>query len=240
MKIGLTHTGNAQKHQYYIDWLKANEDITVVELSADKNNLYELDNCDGLVLSGGVDVHPKYYTNNNLSYPGAPSTFNVERDEFEIAAFNSAQQNNKPVLGICRGLQLINVINKGTLIQNLGDDTFNKVHKGEPDKSHKAIVKPGTLLYDIIESQETEVNSAHHQAIENLGDGLIINAISADGLVEGIERADKAIGPFLLAVQWHPERMFRFQLENSPASKAIRNRFIEEIKKSLANKDEDN
>ena len=69
-------------------------------------------------------------------YPGAPEKFNEKRDEFEIAAFKSALEKKLPVLGICRGMQLINVIHQGTLIQNLGDEKLNKIHKGNPDKRH--------------------------------------------------------------------------------------------------------
>lgn len=232
MKIGLTRTRRLEKHQFYLDWLKANEEIEILTLSVDENNLEEINNCDALVLSGGVDVHPKFYDSDTV-YPGAPKEFNEKRDEFEIAAFQSAEKNNIPILGICRGMQLINVIHKGTLIQSLGMHDLNKVHKGSPDKSHPVNIEPGTILYDIVDSKQTEVNSAHHQAIDKLGEGLLINARSDEGIAEGIERKDKYQKPFLLAIQWHPERMFRFQLENSPASKAIRERFIEEIKKSI-------
>ena len=230
MKIGLTLTRNPQKFQYYIDWLKANENVEIVRLSVADDNLDEIHNCDALVLSGGTDVHPKFY-NDDTGYHGEPEEFNEQRDEFEIAAFQSAEENNIPILGICRGMQLINVIHRGTLIQSLGMQDLNKVHKGSPDKSHPVNIEPGTMLYDIIGSNQTQINSAHHQAIDKLGKGLLINARSDEGIAEGIERADKNGKPFLLAIQWHPERMFRFQLENSPASKAIRERFFEEIKK---------
>jgi putative glutamine amidotransferase len=235
MKIGLTKTRNPEKYQYYIDWLKANEDIEIVKLSADDDNLNKINNCDALVLSGGTDVHPKFY-GNKTGYPGAPEEFNERRDEFEIAAFHSAQANNIPILGICRGMQLINVIHKGTLIQSLGVKDLNKVHRGGPDKSHDVNIEPDTILYEIVGSKKTEINSAHHQAIDKLGEGLIINARSKEGIVEGIEGSEKLNKSFLLGIQWHPERMFRFQLENSPASKAIRDRFIHEIQKSIASK----
>jgi putative glutamine amidotransferase len=236
MKIALTHTENPEKHQFYIKWLRANEDIEIIPVSVDNNNLDEIKQCDALVLSGGIDIHPKYYGSDMTGYPNAPARYKEERDEFEIAAFHLAQENNLPVLGICRGMQLINVIHKGTLIQNLDDDTLNEIHKGEPDKTHAVHVEKGTILYDIAGAEIRPINSAHHQAVDRLGEGLIVNALSDDGIIEGIERKDKANNAFLLAIQWHPERMFRFQLEDTALSMNIRNRFIEEIKKSIAGK----
>ena len=232
MKIGLTHTGNPEKHQFYVDWLKANEDIEIVKLSAEDRNLEALNSCDGLVLSGGIDIHPRFYGNNSTDYTGAPEVFNEARDEFEIAAFQLAQENNIPVLGICRGMQLINVIHKGSMLQDLGS-TVKPVHAGNPDKSHDVKIKAGTILADIVKNETTAINSAHHQAIDKLGADLVINALSADGVIEGIERKDADGKPFLLAIQWHPERMFRFGLENTAGSIAIRQRFIEEVKKSI-------
>ena len=233
MKIALTYTGNPAKQQYYVDWLKANEDIDIVNLSADDNNLDEINNCDALVLSGGIDIHPKFY-GGNANYAGAPEKFNEKRDEFEINAFQSAQQNNIPVLGICRGMQLINVIHKGTLIQDLGDESLNQIHKGNPDKYHPVSIGEETLLHDITGETKGEINSAHHQAIDKAGEGLLINCKAPDGTIEGIEWKEKTRKPFMLAIQWHPERMF--QLPDAPLSKTLRKQFIEEIKKSTANK----
>ena len=235
MKIGLTLTENPEKHQYYINWLKANEDIEIIKLSADEQNLDAINSCDALVLSGGIDVHPKFY-GGNTDYLANPKVLNEKRDEFEIAAFRSAQENNIPVLGICRGMQLINVIHKGTLIQDLGKENSDEVHKGNPDRSHQISIGKDSLLYEITGEIHGEINSAHNQAINKLGAGLVINAKSDDGTIEGVERADRTGKPFLLGIQWHPERMFTFNLENSPLSKMIRDRFITAIKKSTANK----
>ena len=232
MKIGLTYTGNPEKHQFYVDWLKANENIEIVKLSAEDSNLEELNSCDGLVLSGGIDIHPRFYGNAITNYTGSPEVFNEARDEFEIAAFQLAQENNLPVLGICRGMQLINVIHNGSMLQDL-DSGLKPVHIGNPDKSHDVKIKLGTVLSDIVKNETAAINSAHHQAIDKLGNNLVINAVSVDGVIEGIERAQTDGKPFLLAIQWHPERMFRFGLENSAGSAAIRNRFIEEVKKSI-------
>lgn len=233
MKIALTYTGYPQKHQYYIDWLKANENIDVVKLCADENNLNELNSCDALVLSGGIDIHPRFY-NGKTDYPGAPEKFNEKRDEFEISSFYLAQQNNIPVLGICRGLQLINVIHKGTLIQDISDESVNKIHRGNPDQRHTVIIKEGTLLHDLTGKTTGHISTAHHQAIDKEGDGLMISAMADDGTVEGIEWKDKTGKPFMAAVQWHPERMFSF--EDITLSKTIRDGFIKEIEKSILNK----
>jgi putative glutamine amidotransferase len=226
MKIALTYTGNPQKHQYYVDWLKENDAIDVVKLSADNDNLSELKNCNALVLSGGIDIHPKFY-GGNINYPGAPENFNERRDEFEIASFNAALQNNMPILAICRGMQLINVIQKGTLIQDIIDGNINKIHKGNPDKQHSVIIKEGTLLHDITGKTFGEISTAHHQAVDKIGEELMINCIADDGTIEGIEWKDKTGKPFMLGIQWHPERMYLFQ--DRALSKTIRNQFIAAI-----------
>lgn len=229
MRIGLTRTENQEKHQFYIDWLKGQDDIEVITLSPEADGVGAKD-LDALVLSGGWDIHPDFYHGSHI-YENAPGIWKKERDEFETALLASALLEQIPVLGICRGLQVINVALEGTLIQDLGE-TLNNKHRGDPDKTHSLAIERNTILHDIIGKDEVETNSAHHQAIDRLGKGLRVNARSADDVIEGIEWEDAGGKPFLLAVQWHPERMFRMQLENTPASKAIRERFIHEIKKA--------
>jgi putative glutamine amidotransferase len=240
MKIGLTYTGTEEKHQNYIRWLMSDEDIEVIKLSPDDTS-DELKKYNGFVISGGTDIHPKYYKSKIINYPNAPSAFDEKRDEFEISVFKTAQENNIPLLGVCRGFQLINSIYGGTLQQDLGK-ALNIIHRAQTengiqkDKAHGLNLEPDTLLSDICGPGRFVVNSAHHQAIKKIGKGLKVNCIADDGTIEGLEWANPSGKPFLLAVQWHPERMFKFQLENSPVSKGIRDRFIEEIKKSIANK----
>lgn len=235
MKIALTRTESDDKQQNYVKWLMGDENNEVIIFSADKNNADDIANCDALVLSGGVDIHPEFY-GGSLQYPNSPKKgWKKERDQFEKSLFKSALEHSIPVLGICRGLQLINVALNGTLVQNLGDD-LNKTHEGSPDKSHSIRIEKDTILHEIVGTEKSEINSAHHQAIDKLGEGLVINARSVEGVIEGVEWKDAYIKPFLLAVQWHPERMSGFHLENSPVSKEIRERFFKEIKKSKANK----
>lgn len=225
MRIALTDCGSGPKKQgYYVNWLQRVDGIKVVELSAEKNNANELKTCSGLLLSGGIDVHPSYYNSSTLDYPGAEG-FNEKRDRFEKEVFELAQKKQLPVLGVCRGLQFVNCLMGGTLIQDLGQ--LNKTHEGGPDKIHEVNVDQGTLLQRIALLSKGMVNSSHHQAIEKLGNGLKVNCKANDGTIEGIERSDSS-KPFLLAVQWHPERM---DDQDSPLSKNIRDSFLEAARK---------
>ena len=235
MKIALTYTGSDEKHNNYLQWLSANENLDVIKVSVYDDNLYELKNCDALVLAGGRDIHPKFYKNLNIDYPNSPNHFDEKRDEFEITTFKFAQEQNLPVLGICRGMQLVNCVLDGTLKQDLGE-VLNKIHRVEAnhDKVHGVNIHTNTIISEITKSECSVANSAHHQAIDKLGKGLRVNCTADDGTIEGLEWIDPSNKPFLLCVQWHPERMFTFQLEDSPLSKNIRNKFLEEIKKSKA------
>lgn len=233
MTIGLTLTEYEHKHHFYVNWLKGIDDIEVIVFSVKENNAGELDKCDGLVLSGGVDSNPKFY-NGKEEYPNKPDKgWDTARDEFERALYQSALDKKIPVLAICRGLQLVNIFHGGDLIQDLGDG--NERHKAvqEQDKENWVDVEPGTLLHEIVNIDKGKINSAHHQAINTVADELMVNCRATDGIIEGTEWKDKKDKPFLLCVQWHPERMHKLQLQDTALSKNIRNRFIEEIKKSI-------
>lgn len=227
MKIGLSYTGTPEKHNNYVRWLQDGEDIEIIKIVEEG----DVDGCDALVLSGGVDIHPSFY-GGSLLYEQAPELWKKDRDELEKAALERAWQQGKPVLGVCRGLQLINVACGGTLIQDLGEKG-DEIHQNTPaDKQHAVVVEPGSLLYDI-SGEGGVANSAHHQAIDFLGDGLRVNCRGDDGVIEGIEWADPGGKPFMLAVQWHPERMFTNGFRDIALYKHIRNRFIEAIKKQI-------
>lgn len=244
MNIGLTYTGSDEKHNNYVRWLKAGEDaltkagekIEVIRLSAGDDNLAAVDTCDALVLSGGVDIHPSFYggAEDYSAGLGKEVKWEKERDEFEIAALKRAWEQKKPVLGVCRGLQLINVVCRGTLVQDLGiqRDERHQYHR-KSDMQHGVAIEKGSLLF-AISGDGGETNSAHHQAIEQLGEGLRVNCHSDDGVIEGIEWAAPDGRPFMLAVQWHPERMFTNNFPDKALYLNIRNRLIEEIKKTTA------
>lgn len=233
MKIGLTLADSEAKHQNYVGWLlgsDASTPVEVVTLSARENNVRMLRDCDALVLTGGVDVHPKFYGGQE-DYPNA-QPFNVERDEFEMEAFRLSQELHQPVLAICRGLQLVNVILGGTLKQDLG--TANSIHRfDQTDRPHGVSISPGSLLHRFTGVEKGVVNSAHHQAIDQAGKGLRISCYSDDGIAEGAEWEYPAGKPLLLCVQWHPERMDKISLPNSPLSKTLYKKFLEEVQHSM-------
>jgi putative glutamine amidotransferase len=224
MKIGITEN---RKYHNYFDWMEGAGDVEVVKLSVDSHE--NVEDCDGIVLSGGIDLHPKYYKA-SIHYPGAPDKgFETNRDEFEFAVLEKCLKNSIPLLGICRGLQLINVFFKGTLIQDLGSK--NVIHESNgDDRKHNVKVEEGTILHDIVQVNSGTVNSAHHQAIDKLGENLVVNSYSEDGVIEGIEWKNKNNGFFMLAVQWHPERMSKSELTDSPLTKNIRDHFISVVK----------
>ncbi len=233
IKIGVTYTGTDEKHSNYVRWLKGNEPIEIITLSPLHTDLESIKDFDGIVLSGGVDTHPKFYNSNITNYPNAPLHFHEKRDEFEIQVYEISQQKNIPLLAICRGMQLVNCILGGTLNQDIGS-TANAIHRFvEHDKAHGINIKPDSLLHDITGVARTMANSAHHQSVDIVGKGVFVNSYSDDGIVEGIEWIDKEDKSFFLGIQWHPERMYKFHLEDLPVAKNIRDRYIKEITKSI-------
>lgn len=235
IRIGLTYTGSEAKHNNYVEWLKGTDAIEVIRLSAEDNNLGMLSQLDALVMSGGIDTHPRYYGSDVTDYPNAPSAFNELRDEFETAVFNKSQELNLPTLCICRGMQLVNCILGGDLIQDMGE--ANEYHRSTAsDEKHDVAILPNTLLHSIVRKHRDDANSAHHQCVDTIGNGLMVNAMSDDGVVEGLEWKDKTGKAFFLAVQWHPERMYQLNIQHSTLSKNIRAYFIDAIRQSKTEK----
>lgn len=226
-RIGVTTSDT--NFQNYPNWISG-EGVEVVLLSYEQKNTQDFDSCDGFVLTGGIDIHPDFYQNDRVDYPNT-TVFNESRDLFEMQVFEYARQQNKPVLAICRGLQLVNIALGGNLIQDLQENGFTNHRKGpDGDREHKIEVKPGTLLAQIAGVQQGFVNSAHHQGLDQIAEGLTISAFSEDGVVEAIEYKE-ANKPFLLAVQWHPERM-QIPSSNLAFSQNIRSAFIDAMLKN--------
>ncbi len=230
IQIGLTYTGTDYKHNNYVQWLKQGDpSVEVIRLSVADDNLALVSAMDGVVISGGVDVHPKEYGSTVFSYANAPAAFDEARDQFEKTVYAITQQYKIPLLGICRGMQLINCILGGTLTHDMGEE-LNDIHRfDETDQLHEVHIEPGTMLYHITGNEKETANSAHHQCIEKLGNGLLVNCSSGCGIIEGVEWAGNTGQSFFLGVQWHPERMYQHGLEQSPLSKNIREKFMEAI-----------
>lgn len=217
-----------RRFEFYLNWLKRGG-IEYQVLDYHQNNYEDIKKCSSLVLTGGDDIFPEFY--NDWEEGSDGSKYKPERDGFEFRLFDYAIEKKMPVLGICRGLQLMNCRLKGSLINDL--ETIRHVnHKkfeDSRDREHDVIVFKGTLLYDIIKEEKGIVNSSHHQAIDRLGEGLMITSKSKDGIIEGIELADKTNAPFFIGIQWHPERMIDL---NSPFTKNVLNKLKEETEKS--------
>ncbi|MDQ6608537.1 MAG: aldehyde dehydrogenase family protein, partial [Bacteroidota bacterium] len=236
-KIGISFSNTS--FQYYWNWFTKEDlkdDIELVELSFEKGNVEDIPLCDGFIFTGGVDVHPSFYEGSD-PYANQPASYQIERDLFEKKIFEYSQIHALPVLGICRGLQLVNVLSGGKLVQDLG--TANFIHKKENDldKQHAVQVEAGSLLAAITGSETTEVNSAHHQGVTNkmIGDNLIANAYSqSDLMIEGLEFRNKKDKAFMLCVQWHPERMLN--KEDHSFSKKIKDRFLQEVRNMVVKK----
>ncbi|MDX1710989.1 MAG: gamma-glutamyl-gamma-aminobutyrate hydrolase family protein [Rhodovibrionaceae bacterium] len=179
-----------------------------------------LDQLDGLIVTGGAfDVDPVLF--------GAEERHETvklkgRRTDFEFAVTEAALNRDLPVLGICGGQQLLNVVLGGTLIQHIPDEIENALAHEQPnprtEPGHDVRVTPGTLLAEICGEGPLPVNSAHHQAAREVGPGVVINAVAPDGVIEGIEARNLT---FCLGVQWHPE------YEISPADERIFAAFVE-------------
>ncbi len=158
--------------------------------------------CDGIVITGGdFDIPPERYGERRRPECGPTKP---ERTAFEWALCEAALAARIPLLGVCGGMQLMNVVCGGTLYQDLRVD-LNLDHEQPPPKdvpSHEVEIVPGTLLATLVGPSPLPANSTHHQAVRQPGTGILVSARARDGVVEAIESPD---APFALGVQWHPE-----------------------------------
>jgi putative glutamine amidotransferase len=160
----------------------------------------KLEEVEGLVVTGGTDVDPARY--GEAAHPETDRP-DCERDAMEAELLQQALNRDMPVLAICRGMQLINVLHGGSLRQHIENADTHRVRTPQPElTAHTVEVEPGTKLAGIVGAGERGVNSRHHQAVERVGAGLRVSARAADGTIEAMEREDRR---FVVAVQWHPE-----------------------------------
>jgi putative glutamine amidotransferase len=254
--IGIT---DCRKYKNYENWILSQhyeeKEVSVIKLN--QHNFQEIEKCDGIILSGGEDIHPKFYckTADDISQNLALCNHDFmdeNRDEFELKVCDYIFKNKVNVLGICRGLQLVNVFLGGTLIPdipNLGGKKKHSMLNEFDDENHFVKVLENSQLAKIIGKNVGNINSAHHQSADKIANSLTINALSEDGIVEGLEwsfdfaqpdsrgfaqpdsRDFAQPPPFLMLVQWHPERMLDLESE---FSKNILAAFVEAVSKKVA------
>lgn len=191
-----------------------------------QNIISLLEALDGIVLSGGADISSIIY---GQRPSGRLKTITPLRDKQEIEMVNHIiKHRNMPVLGICRGMQILNIAYGGSLYQDLESAGFSCHLLNMYPRSHEThTVAPceSSVLYEIFGNAEIGVNSFHHQAVENVGNGLKVAALSEDNIVEALEncREDK----FIIGIQWHPE-----ELSDDTKQQEIFKAFIDSCKKN--------
>ncbi|SNY22147.1 putative glutamine amidotransferase [Orenia metallireducens] len=196
---------NKVSYNYISSVIKAGGVPVLIPLLEDKAEVKTyIEMIDGLILSGGDDICPNRYG----EHPIAQVTkFDSKRDEWEIELFRGAYRRELPILGICRGMQLMNIALGGSLYQDIIEEYQDGVchlscSTDVCELYHSLQIKRNTKLFNILKREEIKVNSYHHQAVKDLGRELIVTAKSEEGIVEGIESENRE---FVIGVQWHPE-----------------------------------
>lgn len=164
-----------------------------------------VDKVDGVIFSGGEDIDPAYFGESTMPYCGS---IIPERDRQELFMYSYLKSRSKPFLAICRGIQLMNVAEGGSLYQDIYVQvpglTIRHERSDTPDEAHRVELLAGSLMRSVIGEDSVAVNSRHHQAVKGLAPGLRVCALSEDGLIEGLEFENAYPG---LGTQWHPENL---------------------------------
>lgn len=214
IKTGLTlsieKNGSIEEYAIPTDYVKAVAECgalpVLIPPLEDKDKLDQIiSGIDGIIMTGGDDLSPEMYGEKNT---GLSRNTSVVRDEAELYILDKVLNSGKPVLGICRGFQLINVYFGGTLYQDLESQfrigiNHRNIFVNPEDLHHEVRIEEGTMLSEVIRCERFMVNSRHHQGVKNPGKGLVQSAYSSDGLVEAVEHPEMNI----IAVQWHPENI---------------------------------
>jgi len=225
--IGVT---DGRLYEQYADWMAMDGHVELVRLGYRLNNSKDFEQCHGLFMTGGEDVHPRFYHKSEYVSQYGLTDFDEKRDEFELGLLARWRQSKIPLLGVCRGLQITNVFLGGTLIPDLPSfGMFNHAKKLGKPRLHSVQVDINSELYSLLQTDSGEVTSMHHQGIDQMAEGLVTNTITVDGAIEGAEWMDPVGKPSIILVQWHPEVMHNIQ---SPFAKNIREGFIKFIEEN--------
>ena len=191
----------------YVESLDAAGGLPLIATYTDDNDSIEqlIELCDGFCFTGGVDIHPSYYGEAMRPECGEVQ---AKRDSFEMRALRAVLASGKPVMGICRGAQVVNVALGGALYQDipsqLGEAFPHKQAEARLEHSHYVNVLGDTPLAKLLGEGRVRINSFHHQAIKRLGDGLAVMALADDGVVEAAYGTGEQ---YIRLYQWHPERL---------------------------------
>lgn len=193
----------------YIEAIEASSAIPLVLPCLCDKNIKEIINvADGIVFTGGEDVHPKFFNEMQTS-----KNLNVveKRDIYEIELAKVTIHSQIPILGICRGMQLLNIVEGGNIYQDIYNSFKTNILHGNHGKKgyetiHNNLITEGSRLYDIFNSIEIPVNSYHHQVVKTLPKNFIPTSYSEDGFIEAYEKVGNR---FFMGVQWHPEMMYK-------------------------------
>lgn len=234
-QIALSKGAGSVHYNQYAKWLKSyEEDVDCIDLYFidRKRALDILDDCSGLVLTGGPDVHPAFY---GKGYDTARCSIDRIRDTLEFALIQKAMKLDIPILAICRGEQILNVAMGGSLIVDIPEDFGEEIiHRCEESSNcfHEVFVVEGTNFKKITHVDSGVVNTNHHQAVDEIAPEFRVSAYSKDSLIEAFEWAEPAGKPPLIAVQWHPERLSH----DNPLSSMIAEYFLLKVKEYEINK----
>ncbi len=232
MKNIVIGISEGSKYFNYENWIRSEPGVEIIKLSYRDNTFDQIEKCNGIILSGGNDINPRLYNQPDFLVYVDPKDIDEKRDEFEWKIIQHTEVNQKPLLGICRGLQFVNVYFGGTLVPDI--PAFGKYNHGKfvegNDREHLINIDTNSTLYKIIGEEKGTINSAHHQSVDMPGYGLVVNALSPDGVVEGMERREPAGKSYLMLIQWHPERMTK---QESIFTKNIRHSFLNAVRETL-------
>ena len=228
MKIGIAkNNSNEEIFNKYKGWLlRLNPAIDFCDLMYKTGRADQIESCDGLLLTGGGDVHPKAFGRTDSDKK--TEDVDEQRDEFEFALIETALNKRMPLLGICRGLQSANVFLGGSLHLDLEAAGFSN-HRGRDgkDSRHQINIEKLSMVGAIAGQTTGVVNSTHHQGVDVPAPDLAVGARAIDGIVESLEWREKAGKSFLLLVQWHPERMLD---TFNPLTEKVGRTFLEEVR----------
>lgn len=228
--IAISKGSGSEHYEQYAKWLQSvDSNIICIDLyfKSKKEAMEIISKCDGLLLTGGPDIHPNRY---GKSEDTNRCEIDLKRDSLEFDIIDSALRKKIPIFGICRGLQILNVALGGTLIVDIPEDFGKKIKHRSDDGNicmhDVSIFNLNSATSKIISQKSGQINSYHHQGINKLAKDLIVTALAPDSLPEAVELKDMDHKSFLMAVQWHPERLEI----NSGFSKPFAVEFIKQIR----------